>query len=68
MTRPLQWLNTKTNNMLTILSTNFGVAPADIQIELLQSGDMIMLDGEFSVDTTAAEYAGIRIMCWKICL
>ena len=62
MTRPLQWLNTKTNNMLTILSTNFGVAPADIQIELLQSGDMIMLDGEFSVDTTAAEYAGIRPM------
>ncbi len=48
--------------MLTITATNFGVAPEDIQIKEYHTSDMLILDGEFEVDTTAEEYAGIRPM------
>ena len=46
--------------MLTITATNFGVDPADIQIKEYHTSDMLILDGEFEVNTTAEEYAGIR--------
>ena len=39
--------------MLTITATNFGVDPADIQIKEYHTSDMLILDGEFEVDTTA---------------
>lgn len=48
--------------MLTITATNFGVNPADIQIKEYRAANLLVLDGEFTVDTTAAEYAGIRPM------
>ena len=48
--------------MLSITATNFGVNPADIQIKNYLGDSMLILDGEFTVDTTAAEYAGIRPM------
>jgi len=48
--------------MLTITATNFGVDPADIQIKEYHTSDMLILDGEFEVNTTASEYAGIRPM------
>lgn len=48
--------------MLTIRSTNFGANPADIHIEGVLFTDSYMLDGEFTVDTTAPEYAGVRPM------
>ena len=48
--------------MLTITATNFGVDPADIQIKEYHASDMLILDGEFEVNTTAEEYAGIRPM------
>ena len=48
--------------MLTITATNFGVDPADIQIKEYHDDTMLILDGEFEVNTTAEEYAGIRPM------
>ena len=48
--------------MLTITATNFGVDPAEIQIKEFHASDMLILDGEFEVNTTAPEYAGIRPM------
>ena len=48
--------------MLTITATNFGVDPADIQIKEFHDDTMLILDGEFEVNTTAEEYAGIRPM------
>ena len=48
--------------MLNIVATNFGVNPADIRIECSQATDYLVLDGEFTVDTTAEAYAGIRPM------
>ena len=48
--------------MLSITATHFGVNPADIQIKNYLGDSMLILDGEFTVDTTAAEYAGIRPM------
>ena len=48
--------------MLHVTATNFGVAPADIQIQACQTSEMLILDGAFTVDTTAEAYAGIRPM------
>lgn len=48
--------------MLTINATNFGIAPSDIHIKEFHTANMLVLDGEFTVDTTAPEYAGIRPM------
>lgn len=48
--------------MLTITATNFGINPADIQVNEFHTDNMLILDGEFEVDTTASEYAGIRPM------
>ena len=48
--------------MLTITATNFGVAPRLIQIKYYFGPDYLVLDGEFTVDTTAQDYAGIRPM------
>jgi|GEM_PF-710003 len=46
--------------MLTVTATNFGVDPADIHIESCNYNDLLLLDGEITVDTTVEEYAGIR--------
>lgn len=48
--------------MLTITATNFGIYPNDIQIKEYHDSNMIVLDGEFDVDTTVQEYDGIRPM------
>ena len=48
--------------MLTITATNFGVNPFDIQIKEYHEQNLLVLEGDISVDTTAAEYAGIRPM------
>lgn len=48
--------------MLTITATNFGVNPALLQINEYHKSDLMVLEGDISVDTTAAEYAGIRPM------
>lgn len=48
--------------MLTITATNFGVNPAFLQINEYHRNDYMVLEGDISVDTTAAEYAGIRPM------
>lgn len=48
--------------MLTITATNFGLAPSDIQIKDYSNANLLVLDGEFTVDTTAEEYSGIRPM------
>ena len=48
--------------MLTIIATNFGVNPALLQINEYHKSDLMVLEGDISVDTTAAEYAGIRPM------
>ena len=46
--------------MLSITATNFGVNPSDIQIKEYHEQNLLVLEGDISVDTTAAEYAGIR--------
>ena len=48
--------------MLSITATNFGVNPSDIQIKEYHEQNLLVLEGDISVDTTAAEYAGIRPM------
>jgi len=48
--------------MLTVNATNFGLAPSDIQIKEYRSANLLVLDGEFIVDTSAEEYSGIRPM------
>ena len=48
--------------MLTITATNFGVNPALLHINEYHRNDYMVLDGDIPVDTTAAEYAGIRPM------
>ena len=48
--------------MLSITATNFGVNPSDIQIKEYHEQNLLVLKGDISVDTTAAEYAGIRPM------
>lgn len=48
--------------MLTITATNFGVTPANIQVKEYHTANLLVLDGEFTVDTTAEAYAGIRPM------
>lgn len=48
--------------MLTITATNFGLAPSDIQIREYHNDNMMVLDGEFTVDTAAEEFSGIRPM------
>lgn len=48
--------------MLTITATDFGLAPSDIQIKDYSNANLLVLDGEFTVDTTAEEYSGIRPM------
>ena len=48
--------------MLTITATNFGVNPAFLNIKEYHEQNLLLLDGDISVDTTAAEYAGIRPM------
>lgn len=42
--------------MLTINATNFGVSPDDMQIKSLQSDNLLILDGSFTVDTANADY------------
>ena len=46
--------------MLYITATNFGVSPYSLQIRAYYEDNLLVLDGNISVDTTAAEYAGIR--------
>lgn len=48
--------------MLSITATNFGVNPSDIQIKEYHEQNLLVLEGDIPVDTTAAEYAGIRPM------
>lgn len=48
--------------MLTITATNFGVAPADIHIKEYHENNLMVLDGEFTVDTTDEDFGGIRPM------
>ena len=48
--------------MLTITATNFGVNPALLHINEYHRNDYMVLDGDIPVDTTAAEYDGIRPM------
>ena len=48
--------------MLTVNATNFGLAPSDMQIKEYRSANLLVLDGEFIVDTSAEEYSGIRPM------
>ena len=48
--------------MLSIIATNFGVNPSDIQIKEYHEQNLLVLEGDIPVDTTAAEYAGIRPM------
>lgn len=48
--------------MLSITATNFGVNPSDIQIKEYHEQNLLVLEGDISVDTTAAEYTGIRPM------
>ena len=48
--------------MLTVNATNFGVRPEDIRIREYRGDNLLILSGEFTADTTAEEYAGIRPM------
>ena len=48
--------------MLTVTATNFGLAPSDIKIKEYSNTNLLVLEGEFTVDTTAEEYSGIRPM------
>ena len=48
--------------MLSITATNFGVNPSDIQIKEYHEQNLLVLEGDIPVDTTAAEYAGVRPM------
>ena len=50
------------DDMLTITATNFGVNPAFLNIKEYHEQNLLVLEGDISVDTTAAEYAGIRPM------
>ena len=40
--------------MLSITATNFGVNPSDFQIKEYHEQNLLVLEGDISVDTTAA--------------
>jgi hypothetical protein len=42
--------------MLTVTSTNFGTAPADIQLKDFQTMDLVVLEGEVEVNPGSAAY------------
>ena len=48
--------------MLYITATNFGVNPNFLNIRAYYEDNLLVLDGDISVDTTAETYAGIRPM------
>lgn len=52
--------------MLTITATNFGVNPAYLNINEYHEQDLLVLEGDISVDTTAEAYAGIRPMALTV--
>jgi hypothetical protein len=52
--------------MLTITATNFGVNPAYLNINEYHEKDLLVLEGDISVDTTAEAYAGIRPMALTV--
>lgn len=41
---------------LQVLSTNFGVDPADVQLDVYQNNDVTVINGDFVVDTTNEDY------------
>ena len=48
--------------MLQIISTNFGVSPASIQFKEYLADDLVVLNGQFSIDTTDADYQDVGIL------
>ena len=48
--------------MITCISNNFGVLPANIQFKDYQSQDIIVLQGMFSVDTTDEDYLAAGVL------
>ncbi len=48
--------------MITCISNNFGVLPANIQLKDYQSQDIIVLQGMFSVDTTDEDYLAAGVL------
>ncbi len=52
--------------MLYITATNFGVNPNFLNIRAYYEDNLLVLDGDISVDTTAEAYAGIRPMTLSV--
>lgn len=52
--------------MLYITATNFGVNPNFLNIRAYYEDNLLVLDGNISVDTTAEAYAGIRPMTLSV--
>ena len=48
--------------MITCISNNFGVLPANIQLKDYQSQDIIVLQGMFTVNTTDADYLAAGVL------
>ena len=48
--------------MITCISNNFGVLPANIQLKDYQSQDIIVLQGMFTIDTTQADYQAAGVL------
>lgn len=48
--------------MLNVIANNFGVPPAEMRIREYSSERLLILDGEFSVDTTDENYKAARYM------
>lgn len=48
--------------MLNVIANNFGVSPAEMRIREYSSERLLILDGEFSVDTTDENYKAARYM------
>ena len=56
---------------LQVLSTNFGVDPADVQLDVYQNNDVTVINGDFVVDTTNEDYKmafALEIFCRVLAL
>ena len=47
--------------MLTITATDFGLAPSDIQIKDYSNANLLVLDGEFTVDMSPFSASKFRL-------
>lgn len=52
--------------MLNISATNFGISPTDIRIREYSSDRLLILDGEFNVDTSEENYKAARYITLSV--